>query len=202
MNVFEILGLVTGAASVWLAVKENVWNWPIGVANSAFFLGTFLASRLYANSGLQVLYIVLGLYGWWNWHYGGAERSILHVRRTTRAAHAVLLITTLAGTLVLTALLARFTDSRVPFWDGLTTALSLTATYMLTAKLFESWWVWILTDLVYIPLYASQRLYLTSCVYALFLGMCCKGVVEWRRSLLKTEAQLSETKRVRQEVQP
>ena len=202
MNAFEILGFVTGAASVWLAVKENVWNWPIGVANSAFFLVTFLASRLYANSGLQVLYIVLGLYGWWNWHYGGAERSILHVRRTTRAAHAVLLITTLAGTLVLTALLARFTDSRVPFWDGLTTALSLTATYMLTAKLFESWWVWILTDLVYIPLYASQRLYLTSCVYALFLGMCCKGVVEWRRSLLKTEAHLSETKRVRQEVRP
>ena len=202
MNVSEMLGFLTGAASVWLAVKENVWNWPIGIANSAFFLVLFWTAHLYANSGLQVLYIGLGLYGWWNWRYGGAERSILRVRRTSRAAFAVLLITTLAGTLVLTALLARITDSRVPFWDGLTTALSLTATYMLTAKLYESWWVWILTDIVYIPLYASQRLYLTSCVYALFLGMCCKGVLEWRQRLLKSEAQLSESKRAREEVQP
>jgi len=202
MSNSEMLGFLTGAASVWFAVKENVWNWPIGIANSAFFLVLFWTSRLYANAGLQVLYIVLGFYGWWNWRCGGAERSILHVRRTSRAACAVLVFATFAGTLALTALLARFTDSRVPFWDGLTTALSLTATYMLTAKLYESWWVWILTDVVYIPLYASQRLYLTSCVYALFLAMCCKGVVEWRQTLQRSEALPNASGPVGEEFQP
>ena len=115
MNVSEMLGFLTGATSVWLAVKENVWNWPIGIANSAFFLVLFWTAHLYANSGLQVLYIGLGLYGWWNWRYGGAERSILHERYLGTPSEAVRSIAASRSYAIYV-----LTDSDIPFvQDGL-----------------------------------------------------------------------------------
>src|SRR5580698_1193129 len=79
VSVAELLGFVTGAASVWLTVKARISNFPVGIANSAFFLILFATSRLWADSGLQVLYIVLGFIGWWQWLHGGPARVKLVV---------------------------------------------------------------------------------------------------------------------------
>jgi len=187
MSATEILGFVTGAASVWLAVRENVWNWPIGIANSAFFLVLFWASHLYANALLQILYIALGLYGWWNWLRGGTGHTALSVRRVRRVEAVVLFGATVATAVALKFTLDEFTDNSAPLWDGLTVALSLTATYMLTVKVLESWWIWIVTDLIYIPLCAATHLYLTSVVYGLFLTMCIVGLVKWTRAYRASE---------------
>src|SRR5215469_13201740 len=78
----ELLGFITGAAGVWLTVKSRISNFPVGIANSAFFLVLFLCARLYADSGLQVVYIVLGFTGWWQWLHGGADRGRLVVARS------------------------------------------------------------------------------------------------------------------------
>src|SRR5215470_339155 len=82
VSVAELLGFVTGAASVWLTVLARISNFPVGIANSAFFLVLFASARLYADSGLQVVYIVLGLAGWWKWLHGGAGRGRLTVARS------------------------------------------------------------------------------------------------------------------------
>src|SRR5215475_4322706 len=79
VSVAELLGFVTGAASVWLTVLGRISNFPVGIANSAFFLVLFLTARLYADSGLQVVYIVLGSAGWWQWLHGGSRRSRLSI---------------------------------------------------------------------------------------------------------------------------
>jgi len=88
----------------------------------------------------------------------------------------------------MTKVLSRFTDSTVPFWDGLTTALSLAAQYMLSRKLLENWWVWMSADLVYIALYYYKDLYLTGVLYAAFFVMCIAGYSGWRKSLLAGSA--------------
>jgi nicotinamide mononucleotide transporter len=77
----ELLGFVTGAASVWLTVRARISNFGVGIANSAFFLVLFLSARLYADSGLQVVYIALGCAGWWQWLHGGQDRARLEVAR-------------------------------------------------------------------------------------------------------------------------
>jgi nicotinamide mononucleotide transporter len=178
----ELLGFVTGAASVWLTVLARISNFPVGIANSAFFLVLFGSARLYADSGLQVVYIVLGFAGWWQWLHGGQERGRLEVARSGRWLLAGCAAFVLAATWGLTLLL-RAADDIAPFWDALTTAISLAAQFLLNAKKIENWAFWIAADLVYVPLYVVKRLDLTALVYLLFLGLCAAGVTGWRRAL-------------------
>ncbi|MFJ4921420.1 nicotinamide riboside transporter PnuC [Streptomyces sp. NPDC088725] len=180
----EVLGFGSGALCVWLVTRQHLANWPVGIANNLFFIVLFTQSGLYADAALQVVFIALAGYGWWTWTHGGGPGSTdLPVRRTSRAEWVSLFTAGALGTLVLTLVLGRFTDSTVPFWDALTTALSLAATYGQCRKLLESWWLWIAADVVYIPLYAYKGLYLTSLLYVGFLALCVAGLRNWSRDL-------------------
>jgi nicotinamide mononucleotide transporter len=192
MSWTEIFGFVSGALSVALAVRENVWNWPVGIVNNVFFFLLFWKSKLYADAGLQIVYAIISIFGWWNWIYGGVSRSKLAIAKTIRRTAPLLFVATVLSTMLLTLLLRTFTDSAVPFWDGLTTALSLTAQYMLSRKLIENWWVWMIADVVYIALYCYKSLFLTSFLYAIFFAMCIAGYFGWRKVLDRTALQQSE----------
>jgi nicotinamide mononucleotide transporter len=178
----ELFGFVTGAASVWLTVLARISNFPVGIANSGFFLVLFLSARLYADSGLQVVYIALGFTGWWQWMHGGRDRARLEVARSGAWLLAGCVAFVLAATWGLTVLLREAHDI-APFWDALTTAISLAAQFLLNAKRIENWAFWIAADLIYVPLYAVKRLDLTALVYVLFLGLCAAGVSGWRKAL-------------------
>jgi len=182
VSVAELLGFVTGAASVWLTVLARISNFPVGIANSAFFLALFLSARLFADSALQVVYIVLGFAGWWQWLHGGLERSRLTVARAGWPLVVCCVAFVALGTWGLTVLLDAAHDI-APFWDALTTAVSLAAQFLLNCKKIENWVFWIAVDVVYIPLYLVKRLDLTAIVYVLFLGLCVAGVRAWRRAL-------------------
>ncbi|MEV4335212.1 nicotinamide riboside transporter PnuC [Streptomyces sp. NPDC049597] len=178
----EFLGFGSGALCVWLVARQHIANWPIGIANNVLFFLLFSQAGLYADAGLQVVFITLAVYGWWTWTHGGGPGSgTLPVRRTTRTEWTWLLAAGVVGTLALTLLLDRATDSTVPFWDALTTALSLMATYGQCRKRLESWWLWIAADVVYIPLYAYKELYLTSLLYVGFMTLCVIGLRDWSR---------------------
>jgi nicotinamide mononucleotide transporter len=176
----EILGFVTGAAGVWLTVRCHIANFPIGIANSAFFLVLFATSRLWADSSLQLLYIALGFVGWWQWLHGGPQSTRLVVGRTPQWVFAVAGGFIVFGTWGLTLLLGAVHDI-APFWDALTTCLSLVAQALLNWKKIENWYFWIAADIIYVPLYIVKRLDLTAIVYVLFLTMCFLGLRAWRQ---------------------
>jgi nicotinamide mononucleotide transporter len=182
MSLTELLGFLTGAINVWLLARENVWNWPVGLANNALYVAVFLGSGLYGDAGLQVFYIVLGIYGWWTWTHPRATTE-LRVERTTQQTWTWLLPATAAAAVALFFFLRRFTDSTVPAWDGLTTAMSLAATYGQCRKRIESWWIWIAVDLIYIPLYIYKNLWLTSGLYFIFMILCLVGLRAWSKTL-------------------
>jgi nicotinamide mononucleotide transporter len=185
--VIETFGFVTGVANVWLLARQNIWNWPVGLANNVAYLILFATTGLYGDAGLQVVYIVLSIYGWWNWARRGSEAQ-LPVTRTPTLVWNVLAPVTIASFVVLRWFLAHYTDSTVPVWDGLTTALSLAAIYGQSQKYLESWWIWILADLVYIPLYIYKGLWLTSVLYLVFLALCVFGLRQWMRELTGSPA--------------
>ena len=183
----EAAGFVTGAWCVWLVAREHVANWPVGIANNVFFAVLFGAAGLYADAGLQGVYLALGAYGWWVWARGRGP-ALLPVSRTPAAEWRALAVLGVAGTDLLTVLLSRATNSTVPFWDALTTALSLLATYGQCRKRVESWWLWIAADIGYVPLYLYKQLYLTAVLYLVFLALCVNGLVRWRASLRRAPA--------------
>ncbi|MFE5107096.1 nicotinamide riboside transporter PnuC [Streptomyces sp. NPDC056663] len=189
----EVLGFGSGALCVWLVARQHLANWPIGIANNLLFILLFTQSGLYADAGLQIVFITLAAYGWWTWTHGGGPGSPdLPVRNTGRTEWVRLCTAGVLGTAGLTVLLDHATDSTVPFWDALTTALSLAATYGQCRKLVESWWLWIAADVVYIPLYAYKELYLTSLLYAGFLALCLVGLRNWKRDLHVPQRELAE----------
>lgn len=181
-GLIETLGFVSGAWCVWLTVLANIWNWPVGIANSALYLVVFMRVRLFADSSLQVVYIILGFLGWYWWLHGGQLRGKLTVRRTGVLEAAAVGVAVAAATAGMTVYLRSINDS-APLLDAFTTCLSLGAQYLLTRKLLENWYLWITVDAVYIGLYAWRGLYLTSALYLIFGTMCVIGLRQWRRTL-------------------
>lgn len=183
LGMTETLGFVTGAVTVWLTVKQNIWNWPIGIANSAFFVVLFFGARLFADMSLQIIYIILGFLGWYWWLRGGEGQTTLQPSRATPLTLLIVGAIAAVSTVGMTFFLRSVGDS-APFLDALTTVLSLAAQYLLTRKLIENWYIWITADIIYIGLYSSRGLYLTAALYALFLGLCLLGLRQWRQSLV------------------
>jgi nicotinamide mononucleotide transporter len=178
----EVLGDITGALSVWWAARQNVLNWPIGNINSALFLLLFVNAKLYANATLQVVFIVLGFYGWWHWLRGAKDEEQLPVRTTSPREWLAFTLVACAGQAAWYWLATR-TDSHLPFWDSSVLVLSLVATWAMARKLVESWWIWIAVDAISVPLYWSQSLLPTALLYVVFAVICVIGLRDWRHSM-------------------
>jgi len=182
-NRWEVLAVVFGIVSVYLSTREHIWSWPTALVNVGLYFVVFYEAKLYADMGLQVVYFGLSLYGWYEWLYGGANRTELHVSRTTRPLGVRLLIIGIVCAAVLGTLLARFTDAALPYVDSATTSTSLVAQWMMTRKILENWAVWMVVDVVYVGMFIYKHLYLTAGLYTVFFVLAVMGYVQWKRSL-------------------
>jgi nicotinamide mononucleotide transporter len=182
-NRWEVLAVIFGIVSVYLSTREHIWSWPTALVNVALYFVVFFEAKLYADMGLQVVYFALSLYGWYEWLYGGENRTELHVSRTSRPLGVRLLVIGAVSAVVLGTLLARFTDAALPYVDSATTSTSLVAQWMMTRKILENWAVWIAVDVVYVGMFIFKHLYLTAGLYAVFLVLAVMGFIQWRRSL-------------------
>ncbi len=173
-----------GVAAVFLTVRQNVWCWPLGLVNVALSAIVFAQAKLYADAGLQVVYLALCLYGWYVWLHGGKDRGPLAVSRTSGLAGAVLALGGIGFAAGLGFVLHRHTDAALPFWDASTASFSLVAQWMQTRKWIENWLVWIVVDAVYVGMYVVKGLFLMAGLYLAFLVLAILGLIAWRRSLL------------------
>lgn len=138
------------------------------------------------ESGLQVFYVAMALYGWFNWRKSiGKELEIKTWQWKDHFLNVGLsgLITALAG-----FLFAKFIPGQAyPYVDAFTTVFSLAATYMVAHKILENWIYWILIDLVSVWLYAQRELYLSSCLMLIFTLMAFYGFISWYRNYRRQE---------------
>lgn len=184
----ELVAVAFGLVSVYLSAREHIVSWPTAIVNVGIFFFLFWKAKLYADAVLQLVYLALSVYGWYEWLYGGAQHSRLRVSRATRANWLVLAPLFLIGGVGLGALLARHTDSPMPYFDALLTSASLVAQWMMTRKLIENWIVWILADVVYVPVFIARGLPFTAFQYAVFLVLAFIGFTSWRQSLRRQAA--------------
>jgi len=193
MSTVDIIGSIFGLICVWLTVKQNNWCWPTGIVNNVFFLVLFWRGKLYCDAGLQVMYLALGVYGWYCWLYGGAQHSTLRVSRSSWRQSATLALLGLGGAWGVGLLMKCYTDTDVPFWDSSTTALCLIAQYMLAKKLIENWWVWIASNVSYFFLYQYKHFYAASWLQVAFIALSVMGWWAWQKELRQSRAAITNT---------
>lgn len=177
------LELVALVLSVWMVLcnfRVHPLAWPLAMASSALYGVLFLHSKLYGEAGLQLMFIVLAAWGWWQWRRGtNAGGEPLLVRWLSSRQRLLATGLTLAAWPLLGLLLQRVTDSDVPFLDALPTVGSITGQILLARKQVDNWPVWVAVNVASVGLFAVKGLWLTVGLYVLFTLMALAGWRAW-----------------------
>lgn len=178
----ELLGATLGVWMVLLNLRVHPGAWPLAIASSLLYLLVFWDARLYGDAALQVLFVVLSFWGWWQWLRGTqADGSVLAVRHLGTRGRAAALIAFALLWPATGLLLKHSTDTDVPWWDAFPTAGSVVAQVLLARKYVENWPGWLGVNLVAIGLFAYKGLWLTVGLYALFAMLAVVGWRAWSR---------------------
>jgi nicotinamide mononucleotide transporter len=183
MSAAEVLGFATGVFCVWLTLRKNIWNFPIGIANSVLLGLLFFHSRLFADTGLQVMFIVLALLGWYQWFQSKQNHSShIVVVRTLNQQQKYLTVGAIAISVAVLYFVLTWLKGSIPLFDASITALSVVAQILLNKRYLENWWIWIVTDIISIPVYAYKGLWLVAILYIVFLVLASMGLIAWRKT--------------------
>lgn len=191
LSYLEMLAFASGIGYVCLAVRENIACWWVGIVN--IFAMTILSyqSRLYADVGLQLVYLWLtiqGLYLWQKNNKATSSDTILKVSKTSIYEWKKLIITGLFFWVICIFLLKNYSNTDVAVWDSGVVVLSLVATWQTAHKKIENWIVWVITDLLYIGLYYYKALYLLMLLSVVYCILAVIGFYTWKKKLNNSES--------------
>ena len=174
----EVAAFVIAVAMVLANLRVNPVGWPLAILSSLLYALLFADSKLYGEATLQLFFVVVAFWGWWQWLRGtDSDGTALRVHWMSRRARWRALVLTLAAWPLLALLLMRLTDSDVPWLDALPTVASVCGQFLLGRKLVENWAVWVGVNVFSIGLFAYKALWLTVLLYCVFTLL---AVVGWR----------------------
>lgn len=189
---FELLGspvtpleVAAFVLSLWMVgcnLRVNPLGWPLAIVSSLLYGWLFLHSRLYGEATLQLLFVALAGWGWWQWLRGTtADGAALRVRWLGARGRWTLVAVLALAWPATGAFLRRYTDTDVPWWDAFPTAASVIGQWLLGRKHVETWIVWLVVNVVSVLLFAYKGLWLTVLLYAVFVALSVQGLAAWRR---------------------
>jgi len=182
---WELLAVVLGVAYLLLAMRENILCWYAAFFSTAIFLSVFWEVKLYMESGLQVYYLAMAVYGWYQWRNNLPENNdgkvSLPISTWTTQRHLTVIAITLCITGISGYGLANYTDANFPYLDSFTTWGAVVTTYMVARKVLENWIYWFVLDALSIYLYIDRGLYFTALLFAAYLIIVIFGYLTWRR---------------------
>ncbi|NNE05438.1 MAG: nicotinamide mononucleotide transporter [Xanthomonadales bacterium] len=180
---WEALAVALAVAYLLLAIRQNIWCWAAAAASTLIFLFVMYQAGLYMESALQVFYLAMAGYGWWQWRGGAARGGALAVTTWPLRNHLVALAVIALLVVSSGGLLQQFTQAALPFWDSLTTWGAVVATYMVARKILENWIYWFVIDAISVGLYTARGLNLTALLFVAYLVMIVIGYRSWRASM-------------------
>jgi nicotinamide mononucleotide transporter len=185
VSLYELIGTISGIVAVWLAIRENIWTWPVRLISVVMAVIIFMEARLYTDMALNLLLAIAIIFGWHNWLHGEDEQEELRVKRVGTKEFGLLLGVGLVFSFGFGYLLDTFTRVDWPYVDATTTAISLVGYWMLAKKQIESWVIWVLLYTAYMSAYYYSGLYLFSGIFFLYLILAAYGYLLWRKALLQ-----------------
>lgn len=181
MSPTEFAGFVLGLVMVVCSIRELHWSWPLAIISSLLYFFVFKESLLYGEAALQLVFVALAMWGWWQWlRTGDDAQPTLVIQRLSRRGWTGVAIASLTLWPALALLLRHFTDSDVAWGDALPTALSLVGQVLLGRKFIENWLVWLVVNVISVALFAYKGLWLTCLLYGLFALMSVWGWRAWQ----------------------
>ena len=189
----EILGVIIGFIYLWLEYKASIYLWLTSIIMPAIYLFVYFDAGLYADVAINIYYLIIGVYGWMSWRYGisrknGTEKYNLKISHTSRRQWLRLLIAYIVIHFAISFTLINFTDTDVPWFNGLTSALSIIGMWMLAKKLIEQWFVWFVVDILSAVLYFYKGLEPTALLYSVYAIVAILGYKKWNKLLQKQYA--------------
>ncbi len=181
LKVLEWLAAGLGVINIALLIFRSQWNFAFAIASVALYVLIFFESRLYAESGLQVFFILANVWGWivWRRAIGSHDEGRVAVRWLDWHSRAGWLAITAALSLSLGWVMHRFTNAAMPFADSAIAGASVAAQILLGYRRIENWVLWIAIDVAAVLLYINRGLYPTAGLYAGMLVMSLFGLKEW-----------------------
>ena len=184
VTALEIVAFVLALLMVWANLRINAVGWPLAIASSLMYALLFADSKLYGEASLQLVFVLLALWGWWQWLRGTTVKGMpLPARHLLPRQRLWAAAATLAAWPLLGLMLKQGTDSDVPFLDALPTAASVTGQILLGRKFVDNWPVWLAVNIVSVVLFAYKGLWLTVVLYGVFAVLSVVGWRAWRRKV-------------------
>lgn len=191
MSYIELVGTVFYLWSVWLIARRNIFTWPVGIISVILYMILFYQIQLYSDFIEQIYYLGASVYGWWLWsHSSQAAGHAVGMGFSPRRMIWVTLVLTLALSLLVGWLIADIhhllprlfpVQASFPYLDALTTVMSFIAMWLMARKRTESWYYWIVVNIIGIGLYYAKDVKLISLLYLILLILATRGLAEWRR---------------------
>ncbi len=192
VNYIEILATLTGLIYLVYSVQGKILLWVFGIVTSALYVYVFLEAKIYADMSINIYYVIISIYGWLHWIRGKHNnQSELPVSRINRRQIVYLILITITLFLFISFILNEFTDSDIAILDAITTAASITATWMLARKILEHWLIWIFVDALSIGLYIYKGLYPTVVLFMFYTLLALLGYMEWKKKWNQQELRVS-----------
>lgn len=184
----EIIATIAGLLGVWLTSRQHIACWPVALVSIVFSLFVFYSERLYQDAVLQVFYLVMTLYGWYNWLYGGKNHTRLHVSRMEHPTRYAYLAGGGVAILASGYWFSQNTDAVLPYWDAISLIGGIIGTVWMTRKWIEHWILWVVIDVVCTGIYFSRNLYFFTFQYFIFTLLALYGWHTWKKELSPTTA--------------
>jgi nicotinamide mononucleotide transporter len=181
-NSIELAAVVFALLYLVLAIRQNIWCWLFAGVSTATYVYLFADAQLYMESGLNVFYFAMAVYGWSVWYRGRTPEHELPVTTWRFRVHARAIAAIVVASGISGYLLDAFTDARYPYVDSATTWSAIWATFLIARKVLENWWYWLVIDFASILIYWSRELQLTALLFVIYVIMIPFGLLAWRRS--------------------
>ncbi len=175
-SVVESIAVIFSVIYVILAAKQNIWCWAAAGISVILYIYICFTAQLYPETGLQIFYLMMAIYGYYNWNKNNGN---LQIKQWTTSKHLLLILAGSIFAFLMGFYFVTYTDSKIPIVDSFTTVFSIISTYMVTKKILENWLYWIVIDAVSVYLYFSRDLHLTSLLFIAYTIIAIAGYFTW-----------------------
>lgn len=172
----ECVAVLFSILYIILVAKENICCWLAAAISVTIYIYICFSAQLYAETALQVFYLFMALYGYYNWK---KEKCSLPIIEWSIKKHLGVFVLGALATFLLGFYFDTYTNAKMPIIDSFTTVFSILATYMVVKKILGNWLYWIVIDTVSVYLYISRDLHLTSLLFITYTIIAIFGYFNW-----------------------